>query len=235
MPYHLIKSKTHFPVVNRPEGGVMELHFYPGQKLLIIKDGGKITRRFEAWGGPSTPVHDPRMWELPTIAGTYIIHFVRPYTTPSWPMSKIAWGTALKDMPAQNDVWYKLNGKKWGSVKNDIGIGRSELISYYHSLYGKHMVPKSWVFNDFGPLSVRFFKDLNGNRRLDRSKGEVLSGEMIHTTPENEAQASTRKKVILVPSHGCIHIKPQDRNILMALGAFNSGTSFIVHKYSEKI
>ena len=80
-----------------------------------------------------------------------------------------------------------------------------------------------------------FFKDLNNNLKLDKDKGERLSGEMIHTTPKNEAQAATGKAVKLMPSHGCIHIKPQDRNALLGMNAFKSGTIFVVHKYSEQI
>ena len=213
----------------------MELHFYPGQKLLVVKEEGVPKMSFEAWGGPSSPGSDPQMQEIPTTAGTYVIHSVHSYSTPSWPMSKIKWGTRLQDIPSQKDVWYKLHSGKWGSVKKDIGIGRNELIDYYYKLYEKRMVPKSWVFNDFGPLSVRYFKDINNNLTIDEDKGERLSGEMIHTTPENEAQANTGKKVQLAPSHGCIHIKPQDRDVLIGMNAFKPGMLFIVHKYSEKI
>jgi len=44
------------------------------------------------------------------------------------------------------------------------------------------------LFNDFGPVAVRYFRDDNHNRRLDGK--EYLSGEMFHTTPDNEAQAA---------------------------------------------
>ena len=29
-----------------------ELHFYPGQNILAVLNGGKVTKRFVAYGGP---------------------------------------------------------------------------------------------------------------------------------------------------------------------------------------
>jgi hypothetical protein len=184
-------------------------------------------------GGPATPGSDPQMQEIPTTTSIYIIDSVGPYTTSSWPASKLKWGTELKDM--KKDVWYKLKSGKWGSIKNDIGMTRNEVRDYNKALYGRYVVPKTWLFNDFGPLAIRYFRDINNNRKLDKAIGERLSGEMIHTTPENEAQYQTGKTVQLGPSHGCVHIKPQDRQVLQGMDAFNSGTTFVVHGYSERI
>ncbi len=213
----------------------MELHFYPGQNLLIAKDK-KTHYRYEAWGGPSSMGSDPRMAEEPTWPGTYIIHGMQSYITPSWPMSKIRWGTELLDRPnkdpKKSDVWYKLKSGKWGSVKNDIGVSRSILLKLNKEYYGVSTIPKKWVFNDFGPIVIRWFKDINGNKKLD--KNERLSGQMFHTTPDNEAQHKRGKTVNLLPSHGCIHIKPADRDNLISMGAFKPETVFIVHKYNEK-
>ncbi|CAD7856715.1 MAG: hypothetical protein [Olavius algarvensis Gamma 1 endosymbiont] len=62
----------------------MEVHFYPGQKLLVVKEVVKeivkgvekekevVKGRFEAWGGPSIPGSDPHMREIPTTAGIYV-------------------------------------------------------------------------------------------------------------------------------------------------------------------
>lgn len=61
-----------------------------------------------------------------------------------------------------------------------------------------------------------------------------LSGKMFHTTPENEAQHARGLPVQMVPSHGCIHLKPVDRDIITAYGAFKPKTIFIVHEYSER-
>ncbi len=210
----------------------MELHFYPGQHLLIVLDKGLLLRRVDAQGGPAKMGSDPRMAEEPTWPGHYIIDKAYPYQTPTWPLSKIIWGTPLRDMPGKNDVWYELKSGKWGSLKNDIGISRLEIIKLFYDLYKEMRVPPKWVFNDFGPISIRWFKDLNKNREIDGK--EALSGQMFHTTPSNEAEHARGLPVKLEPSHGCIHLKPADRDLLLSMGAFKPKTSFIVHKYHEK-
>jgi hypothetical protein len=70
-----------------------------------------------------------------------------------------------------------------------------------------------------------------------------LKGEMIHTTPPNEAQNSSdtaqqdpsRRDVRLEPSHGCIHVKPFDRDRFLRLGAFAVGNLLVVHAPSENV
>jgi len=209
-----------------------ELHFYPGQNLLIVKDKGMVVGRYEAWGGPSTIGNDPRMAEEPTWPGVYVIDKAHAYRTNTWPLSRITWGTQLKDMPAKNDVWYQLPGGQWGSIKSDHKISRTDIIKLYYDLYNVRMVPKKWVFNDFGPIAIRWYKDLNNNKILD--KNEHLSGQMFHTTAENEAETARGLPLNMMASHGCIHLKPAERDRLFALGAFKSGTQFVVHQYYER-
>lgn len=104
----------------------------------------------------------------------------------------------------------------------------------YFRLTGiKNTDPPAWVFNDFGPIAIRYFKDLNRNRKLDAR--ERLSGEMIHTTPIDEANTARGLPVNLGPSHGCIHIKPIDRDCFLQAGAFARGTDFIIHTYDEPL
>lgn len=209
----------------------MELHFYPGPHLLLVKEKNLSKYQFSAWGGPASMGTDIRMPEEPTWPGTYLIHSAKPYSTSTWLLSKIVWGTLLRDKPKSDDVWYELPSGKWGSVKKDLKISRTEVIRMYFKLYGQMRVPPKWVFNDFGPVAIRWYKDLNGNKKLDAS--EKLSGQMFHTTPANEAEHAQGKPVKLVSSHGCIHLKPGDRDKLMAIGAFRQGTVFVVHSYHE--
>ncbi len=105
---------------------------------------------------------------------------------------------------------------------------------YYHGLYGHDSgIPDRWVFNDFGPFAVRYFVDKNRNHKRDRN--EPLSGEMIHTTADNEAEVSQGSRASLLPSHGCIHVDPIDRERLHAAGAFERGTDLLIHGYNEPL
>ena len=60
-------------------------------------------------------------------------------------------------------------------------------------------------------------------------------GEMIHTTPENEAETQLNHRVKMEYSHGCIHIKPKDSNRFMALDAFRRGTLVFVNGPNEVV
>lgn len=211
----------------------MEIHFYPGQDLLVVNKDGSRFARFEAMGGPAKIGNDPYMAEEPTWPGQYIIDKAEAYRTPTWSTSKLVWGTKLRDMPSKLDVWYALPSGKWGSLNQLFGGNvRDDIMDMYKELYGKRKVPTTWVFNDFGPIAIRWFKDLNGNKILDGK--ETLSGQMFHTTPNNEAEVALKMPVRLIPSHGCIHLKPNDRIRLFTIGAFKRGTSFTVHKYNER-
>jgi hypothetical protein len=212
-----------------------EIHFYPGARKMGVF-GWRSGRRIplfviDAVGGPPTMGTDPLMPERPTTAGRFVIGKIHAYRTPSWSFSQIPWGTKLRDMKAKGDVWYQLTNKNWASIKADCGITRTEIIQENYRLYGDLKVPDVWVFNDFGPLAIRYFEDKNNNRKLDAH--EQLSGEMIHTTPVDEAATSRGQAFTLSESHGCVHIRPEDRTRLMSAGVFNIGTPFIVHAYSD--
>lgn len=74
---------------------------------------------------------------------------------------------------------------------------------------------------------------MNHNKKLDA--GENLSGQMIHTTPQDEANTVLGKDVQLTNSHGCIHLKPMDRDLLEKAGAFAKGTDLVIHAYEKLI
>ncbi|MFH1464688.1 MAG: hypothetical protein ABIO70_09910 [Pseudomonadota bacterium] len=208
------------------------LHFFPGAAMLVYVQGGQVLAEVEARGGPEQEQQPRWQGEMPagpTDSGDFLIARTEAYNTPSWAYSAIDWGTKLQDKGS--DIWYELPSGKYGSLARDYGIQRADVIAYHQRLYDQAIVPKTWVFNDFGPLAVRYFRDLNGDGKLDGN--ERLEGEMIHTTPQDEADTAQGRDVTLDESHGCIHIKPTDRDTLGGLGAFASGVAFKIHAYSE--
>ncbi len=221
------------------------LDFYPGVHVMVWVVGGKPSVWVQAWGGedPVAGEDDGGMRPRKTTPGTYVIHSCAPYVTRTWDDSKIAWGTPLH-VNAHGEVLYEtgLMNHRWRPVHALIHAEtRAKLERRYHELYGHTGLydddhdgfPDRWVFNDFGPWAVRYFRDINQDGRLDA--GETLSGEMIHTTPEDEAQAAKGQRVTLGPSHGCIHVSPRGRDRLMAAGAFERGTMLIVHAYGDRL
>jgi hypothetical protein len=223
-----------------------ELRFYPGPHTLIWVVDGKAQITAGAWGGEvaNPKVKYATMKPRPTTPGRYVIYSYAPYQTATWAMSRIKWGTPLKLDSSGQHVMYSTGSTShpWKKVEDKIpGATAGWIKAYYYRLYGgkgkydtnHDGVPETWVFNDFGPRAVRYFQDLNRNKKLDGK--ESLSGEMIHTTPENEAQVDTGKDVTLVPSHGCIHVNPIERDQLYNAGAFERGTDLIIYSYKEAI
>ena len=81
-------------------------------------------------------------------------------------------------------------------------------------------------------LKVAIVDGLKGS--LIKIKIHLNLSQMFHTTPNNEAEVATGMPVRLMPSHGCIHLKPNDRNRVFTIGAFKRGTSFTVYKCHER-
>jgi hypothetical protein len=209
-----------------------ELHFYPGVKRLIFMQHGKAVFTGEAWGGPAHTIPDPRggMPQNPTTPGRYIIYGEEAYFTRSWAWSRIRWGTRLQDK--RSDVWYEIKPGTWASLQKDTGIARKEVVDANLAYYGNNGVPDKWIFNDFGPIAIRYFKDLNRNGRFDQGK-ETLMGDMFHTTPPNEGEYARGVPLDMKESHGCVHLKPPERDKLRKLGAFDRGTPLIIHSYKD--
>jgi hypothetical protein len=230
-----LRTRSH---ASKPSARRDELHFFPKPRLLIWVVDGKPKLRTEAWGG-AAPVHGATydvMKPRKTTAGRYVVHSYAPYRTNTWTWSKIAWGTRLILDGAGSQVLYEtgMSARPWLPVQQKIPQATAAVIKRYHfQLYGEERIPDTWVFNDFGANAVRYFKDSNKNRKLDAD--EALSGEMIHTTPENEAQTQRGLAVALDPSHGCIHVRPADRDRFHAAGAFRTGNDFVVHRYDEDV
>lgn len=211
--------------------GSKVLHFYPGQKHLILMEGPTVLMQAEAWGGPpQTIYHEYGMHEYRTFAGKFVIGWVGRYQTPTWPTSKIPWGAELRYQPP--DVQYKTGAGIWMSVTEQTTWTTAKIKKENYALYGKYEVPPTWVFNDFGPEAIRYFKDLNHNGKLDGK--ESLEGEMFHTSPDNEAQQAQGKPILMAESHGCIHLRPVERDQLKAKGAFEYGRALTIHTYKER-
>ncbi|MDB4975003.1 MAG: hypothetical protein JWN48_3344 [Myxococcaceae bacterium] len=227
------------------QNAASQLHFYPQAFLLVWVVDGMVVQRAEAWGGasPQAGIDYGRMAPRRTTPGRYVIESHGPYITRTWPASRIPWGTPLQRATDPNDVLYATGQTKspWGSVKTKTGWARNDVKQTFLYLYGASGrrlydpdgdgIPERWVFNDFGPIAVRYYVDKNRNQRRDR--GERLSGEMIHTTPQDEAATARGQTPALSYSHGCVHVSPVDRDRFLALGAFEPGVDFIIHDDGE--
>jgi hypothetical protein len=217
-------------------------------KLLKVKT-------YSAHAGPSQDFinqHAALVKErvTPTRAGRYVVHSIDKHVSSQrWLLSTIAWGTPMKFEKGvvyiqRQSKWVKLSStnSQWvsgGSEKDlhDWLLDQYQSYSYKGTPLYQSATPDKWVFNDFGHVSVKYFKDLNNNYQLD--KKESLMSDFIHTTPNDEALTAynkqfpeTAKPIELVSSHGCVHVKPNDIDEMIAKKYIEKGTSFVVHPYS---
>ena len=195
----------------KPPAEKKELHFFPGEHKIIWVVNGKPAIKAEAWGGeePAPGVKYDVMKPRPTTPGHYVIQSYAPYTTNTWALSKIAWGTKLSLDVSGTTLMYETGLAKpaWKRVEDKIpGVTVDWIKGQYFRLYGntgkydvdRDGIPDIWVFNDFGAWAVRYFQDKNRNKKLDSD--ESLSGEMLHTTPENEAEVILAPVLSTVPT-----------------------------------
>ncbi len=186
---------------------------------------------YDAAGGPGSPVMGGDGYTMgPTDSGQYVIascgRHISRQTYRYW--SRVPWGTPLKEDKGILKVF--LRGR-WQPLRIFTPALKGEILDRHQELYGSRIIPKKWVFNDFGHMTCYFFKDLDKDRKLDSN--ERIHREYVHTTPLDEAQTAKGNPVILTESHGCIHVKPKDIDAMRNKGYFKAGNSLVVHKYSE--
>jgi hypothetical protein len=187
---------------------------------------------FDAVGGPPQSLPGGDGFQMgPTDPGKFTIASCQPHRSrryPAW--SSIPWGTPIKEQNGQILVQVE---RRWEPLSKYSRVTRQEILDYYADLYPAKAgsFPDRWVFNDFGHITCYYFEDRNHNRRRDRN--EPLKGEMIHTTPEDEASTVQGSWINLAESHGCVHVKPTDIDTMRQKGYLRPGNSFIVHRYNE--
>lgn len=225
----------------------IRLVFYPGERLTtsaivgtIYVVGGK-GERFAGAGGPEKRTRDGNHHVTPTPAGTYTLGPKIHHTTKGWPMSVIPFGANLRINP-DGEAEYTDNGMYWRLAT---GPGGSVTKAYQASLRARHIAfdkqttirevrevfihpftgalrTNTYLLNDFGRWSWNLRR--NG-------KPTVF---YIHTTPLDERNTLSGHAVDLENSHGCVHIKPNERDSMIAAGYLQEGVTFEVRRYVER-
>lgn len=194
-----------------------------------------LVRIYDAVGGPAVPdIGGDGFKRGPTTPGEYVIAGSWPHKSHRYAdgWSGVEWGSKLREHNGELQVMRKATNK-WEPLSNYFSGTKQDILNYHEQLYQTKTLPSTWIFNDFGHITCYLFKDLNNNGMLDGK--EKISGQMIHTTPRDEALTATGKQsqINLVPSHGCIHIKPEDIDEMIKRLYLAKGNHLLVHPYKE--
>lgn len=177
----------------------------------------------------------------PTREGRFIVSSIGKHVSSGgglYPLSSgLPWGTPLRFnkeiLEVQlNDRWKPITtiNAAWSNMDNR---GAVEVVRSIASGNGLgRIVPDKWVLNDFGHVTIKYFRDLNNNGMLDNKSERVMS-DFIHTTPINEFETRQKKNVALFESHGCVHVKPKDIDEMITMEYLKKGNVFQVHPYNE--
>lgn len=196
----------------------------------------KIIDSFDAVGGPEQTVKEGKHTRGPTRPGRFTLTPKDQFVSTIWEYSRIRWGTPIRWDFVKDDVLFS-EGGRWHSVRQRVFNGSTARVieTLQSSLrnYGAkgNETPNTWVFNDFGHVTYYLFEDRDGDGTLDH--GEWKIDDFLHTTPDNEYQTAHGLPVVLLESHGCVHIKPNTIDEMARKGYLRGGVHFIVHKFGE--
>ncbi len=222
---------------------VSRQHTYGFGKIYVVR-GKTVVATYLARGGPKEKFNGAdRHTHSPIPPGDYPLSAAIQYTTPNWPNSSIPWGARIRTA-SNREVEYN-PGTGWelatGSPKAPMNAAVGNLLTRMRGYPPTkaeaeqlNVVARQyfdvdqdqptgtlvtvWQRNDFGEWAFALLQ--NGRK----------SGFFIHTTPDDELD-STRA---LEPSHGCIHMRPIDRNEAKKEGYLGRGIILHVAAFGAK-
>src|SRR6185312_1437440 len=217
---------------------------YPGESRnsfgqavghIYVDDGPE---RFDVAGGPATarPIADiGGHTATRTPAGRYVLDHAERHTTLGWPKSVLPWGARLREV--HEVVQYEVGGR-WIDASGPSGtVTRAYLI--FSAKSRQPMSPlvasrhaRQMFYDDDGNLAARWEGNDFGKWSWNLKLGRHRTVFFIHTTPLDEAMGSGDLE--LRQSHGCLHIKPKDRDIMVLKGYLREGTTVIVKRYEDR-
>jgi hypothetical protein len=152
-------------------------------------------------------------------------------------MSIIPWGSTLKE--EGGEILYQDSAGSWQKATGPDGKVTAAAVKFVHRS-GKHVswavmdaevrrvfyrpdgaLKPTWDLNDFGIWSWNMMRD--GRRSV----------YYLHTTPGDEAATAAGTGFLLSQSHGCVHIRPVDRDDMMRKHYLKKGMEVEVKPYGQ--
>lgn len=216
--------------------------FWLGTIYVVV--AGQTVAHFVACGGPKKGDDDRGHSAGPTPAGQYVLGSKHHHVTPNWPNSCIPWGAAIR-RAANGEVQFN-DGSGWKMATGDgapmnkaLATARNRAKRPPYSTERLRAMARAafllepdgdgdgplvtiWQRNDFGQWAFNLRRD---------GRNTVY---YIHTTPEDELATAALQDFLLGQSHGCIHVRPTDRDAMIDLGYLAAGAHLQVTGYDDK-
>jgi len=213
------KASIENAVKDNPSAPYRALSEPDGTGRIYVKHQGRLVAVLNARGGPPMRVRDMGGHTAdPTQAGTHTLGKGHAHATNAWSMSQIPWGAPVRERDDKEWEYYDKASKSWrvatgSGSKLKTPLSREDFVNYNKGR-------DTWQVNDFGQEAFRI---------------ENSPGQLIHTTPDDEAATLRGETPELSTSHGCIHIDPSDREEMSRLGYLQGGVQLVVKKYSAHL
>ena len=170
-----------------------------------------------------------------TPPGEYVLGSPEHHITANWPSSVVPWGAAIRE---SNGVIEYQVGSLWKPATGEKGAVTSSVLLWHQRsnepitlddaskeartlFFEHHRLVTTWLKNDFG----------NWSWNLKRAGHRTPF--YIHTTPEAEYAATNNLSYEMQQSHGCIHIRPADRDEMRSRGYLHQGIKVEIIKYGS--
>jgi hypothetical protein len=216
-----------FPGEGKNAGGVVVGHVY-----AVV--AGAVKAKYPIAGGPPPgrgTKGEGGHTAGKTPAGVYVLGVKERHTTLNWPTSVVPFGAPVRDSGGiieyqMGGAWHRASGVdgavtrawlRWFARSHRPVTVASASQRAYEMFFFKGTLIDPWIVNDFGKSSWNLTRD--GRR----------TPYYLHTTPKDELTRDA--PVDLQQSHGCLHVRPADRDTMERLGFLRSGVELEVKPY----
>lgn len=231
---------------------MIRISLYPGETQdgettrghLYIYVDDKLVAQFPACAGPPARRADHGGHSAePTPPGRYVLGAAEHHVSRRWPMSSIPWGARLRKR-ADGEVEYSGDGVTWHAATGPDGEMTRAGIEFQERTLGRKLTApetqqvinqyRIYVLDPAGNLEPVYHQNDFGEWawNLNQPAG-VRTAYFVHTTPADEQATAEGSPVSLVNSHGCVHIRPVDRDLMMKNGWLRKGVPFTVEEYGK--
>jgi len=199
------------------------------QEMISIVAGPTPENTFADRGGHSADS---------TPAGHYVLDKTETHTTMNWPSSVVPWGAPVRE---QNGIIQYKIGSQWRDATGPRGTVTQSLRMFIAKTPDMHPTPQEmeqmmrnmFIDRKTGTLATTYQSNDFGKLSWNLKHKGRRTAYYIHTTPVDEYATANGQNVMLMQSHGCIHIRPADRDLLMKKGYLREGIAVEIKKYGE--